>query len=104
MIVFVFLTIALKLGAEALAGLVFGTVLSSSVLMYASLNSAIVSKAAKKYFKDEFINAPISNQYSILEQNNSIYSLLKDLITPCLSSLIKFLAILAFVLSPMFLK
>lgn len=104
MVVLVFWVIAFKLGTEALMGFVFGAILSGSVLLYSSLNSAIVSKAAKKYFKDEFINAPISTQYSILEQNNSIYSLLKDLITPCLSSLIKFLAILAFVLSPMFFK
>ncbi len=104
MVVFVFLFVALKFGTEALAGFVFGAILTGSVLLYSSINSAIVSKAAKKYFKDEFINAPISSQYSVLEQNNSIYSLLKDLITPCLSSLIKFLAILALILSPVFLK
>ena len=102
MIVMVFLVVAFKLGSEALFGFVFGAILSGSVLLYSSINSAIVSKAAKKYFKNEFINAPISSQYSVLEQNNSIYSLLKDLITPCLSSLIKFLAILAFILSPIF--
>ena len=102
-VVFIFLIIAFKLSSEALGGFIFGAILSGSALLYSSLNSAIVSKAAKKYFKDEFINAPISTQYSILEQNNSIYSHLKDLITPCLSSLLKFLAILAMALSPVFM-
>ena len=102
-VVIIFLIIAFKLSSEALGGFIFGAILSGSALLYSSLNSAIVSKAAKKYFKDEFINAPISTQYSILEQNNSIYSHLKDLITPCLSSLLKFLAILAMALSPVFM-
>ena len=103
LIISIFWAIVKFLKTEALMGFVFGVMLSSIVMLYATSTTSILGKSAKKYFKDQFECIKSSQEYSAISLNETMFDLFKDLINPSLNILIKFLAILALVLAPMFM-
>lgn len=102
--VLIFYFIAFKLKIEALCGFVFGAIFASSGLVFAISTAKISAYGAKKYFESEYINIQNSSEYIVISNNNKLFELMKDLIVPASVMLIKFLAILALTLAPIFLQ
>lgn len=102
-VVVIFLLIVKFLNIEALMGFVFGVMLSSIGLIYTSSSSSILGKTAKKYFEEQFDCIRNTEEYNAISLNEAIFSAFKELINPALSILIKFLAVLALALVPMFM-
>jgi K(+)-stimulated pyrophosphate-energized sodium pump len=96
--------IALKLNEEALCGYIFGTIISAFGLIFFTSGTSIVAKSAKKYFEGQFSHIKNTNEFDAINLNEAVFSSLKDVIVPSLNSLIKFLAILAMALVPLFVK
>ena len=88
---------------EAPVSMVFGLVLSSVGLIFFSENSATVVRSAKKYLRNEYVNSNRSDEYSALVQNDEVFSSLRDLISPVLVSLTKFLAASILAFAPLFM-
>lgn len=99
-VVVIFAIIAKFLNFEALLGFVFGVMLSSIGLMFTTSSSSILGKNAKKYFEEQFGCIKNTQEYNAISLNEAIFSAFKEIINPTLNILIKFLAILALVLTP----
>ncbi len=94
--------IVLKLKEEALCGFIFGVVISSFGLIFLTSGTSILAKSAKKYFEGQFNHVKNTSEYEAINLNEAIFSSLKEVIVPSLNALIKFLAILAMALIPLF--
>ena len=99
-----FFAVGFSIKTEAACAFVIGVILSSCGLIFFSNNSSFVVKSAKKYLRNEYINSNRSDEYTALVQNNEVFASLKDLITPSLVGLIKFLAVLLMAFIPLFMQ
>ena len=102
-VVIIFFVIAKYLNIEALAGFIIGIMLSSIGLLFTTSSSSTLAKGAKKYFEEQFNCVKNTEEYNAISLNDAIFNAFRELITPSLSALIKFIAILALVLVPMFM-
>ncbi|MBQ4646276.1 MAG: sodium/proton-translocating pyrophosphatase [Candidatus Gastranaerophilales bacterium] len=102
-VVIIFLLIAKYLMIEALCGFVFGVILSSIGLIYTTSASSVLGKSAKKYFETQFNCIQNTEEYNAISLNEAIFTSFKDLINPTLNALIKFLAVSALALLPLFM-
>ncbi len=103
LVIFVFMLIALYLKIEAVGGFIIGIILTSCCLLFFASNSSFVARNAKKYLRREYENSNLSDEYAVLIQNDEVFSSIKDLFVPILKNLIKFIAILALTLAPLFM-
>lgn len=101
-VIAVFFFVVIKLQTEALAGFVLGTLVSSFGLLYFLSASSTLSKSAKKHFENHFNYIKNDGEYSAISQNEAIFRAFGGLIVPTLNALIKFLAIAALALIPLF--
>ena len=95
--IFALITIYFKV--EAMNAFIIGVIVSSCGLIFTSSNSYLIARSAKKYFENEFINAQYSEEYGAITAVDAVYSMAKDLITPCLNVLVKFVSIIALILA-----
>lgn len=103
-VVLIGIYIAIKLNEEALCGYIFGIIISAFGLIFFTSGTSIVAKTAKKYFENQFSHIKNTNEFEAINLNEAVFSSLKDVIVPSLNSLVKFLAILALALVPLFVK
>ena len=90
--------IYLILKNEALSGYLIGIVLISFVLIVIVSTCSISIRGAKKYFENELINIQNSHEYNSISVNDALFKVIKDIVVPMLTNLIKFMAILALAL------
>lgn len=100
-VVIIFALIAINLKKEALLGLVFGSIISTFLLLTMSNSCLNAAKSAKKHFESQFSGIRNTQEYEAIEENDEIFSSIGDVIIPPLSALIKLLAVLALVFAPL---
>ncbi len=88
---------------EALAGLIFGSLLSTEGLLFILSNSSLALKGAKKYLANEFKGLDRAEYISLADGHNIIGEF-GEIVVPVLNMLIKFMAIFALTLIPYFVK
>jgi len=99
-VIFILFLIIKFLTPEGYCGLLFGMLTVSFYFNFITSNASATIKSAKKYFKEEFINAQMSEEYNNMTETEGIFSDIKALIYPTANLLIKFIIILSVVLVP----
>ena len=101
-VVILFFAIVYKLQMEALGGFVFGVIFSAFCLIFLLSSSSNLIKSAKRHFEEQFNYIKNTDEYDAISLNEAIFSSIRDLINPSLNALVKFLAVIALSLVPLF--
>ncbi|MBQ7287605.1 MAG: sodium/proton-translocating pyrophosphatase [Candidatus Gastranaerophilales bacterium] len=102
-LIVLFILIGKLLNTEAIFGFVFGAILSSFGLMFLLTALFNLTMSAQKYFKSQYDYHKNQDEYDSILSNKIIFSSYEGLILPTLNVLIKFMAILAMALVPIFM-
>lgn len=101
-VVLIFVFVVAKLNTEALLGYVFGVILSSFGLIFLTSATSIIGKSARRYYQKEFNCSQNQVELNATSINESIFVSIKDIVASSLNVLIKFLAVLALSIVPLF--
>lgn len=88
---------------EAIAGLLFGLILSGFTISWYAINLKTISSKANNYFKNNYYNAEETKEYVLLSNMTNLCKIPADLIYGSYDILIKFIAITLLSLAIMFI-
>ena len=95
--------IGLALGAEALAGLLVGALITGVMLGIQMANSGGAMDNAKKYVEEGNFGGKGSDTHKATVIGDTVGDPLKDTVGPSINILIKLMAVISLVLAPLFI-